>query len=516
MRFRICHRLEVRLLGAVLSGVLLRLSFPDPGWGFLAGIALVPLFLSLRGKTWKSRLLLGFVFGAVFFGLLLSWLRFVHPAAVFLACLVLAFYSGLWAVAVGRLRSVLRMVVWIPVCWTAVEYSRSIGPIGFGWGLLGYTQWENLPLIQMCSVLGVYGPSLLIASVNGAVASLPMALAKRSPRHWLLVAVPFLILAVAWLWGVSSLRRDFREERDTVRLGLVQTCFGQQDKWSANRQEDLLAGTFRLTHQAAQRGVDLVVWPETALPLVLDEFPAVERQLIHTVERLGVPILAGALVKDSKAAPESPKTFNAAILYLPGADPARARPEYDKIHLVPWGEYVPLERFFPFAGRLVSQEGGGGIDPGDRLTVFRLDGATFSVPICFESTVPDLVRKFALAGAGFLVNITNDAWFRKSSAQDLHMIQSVFRAVENRRWVVRAANTGRTCVIDPRGRVVSRLALYAPGVLVAEVEPLGITTWYTRLGDWPARLVLGLWIVGLLLPACRTVLAGRTGRKTPA
>jgi apolipoprotein N-acyltransferase len=256
-----------------------------------------------------------------------------------------------------------------------------------------------------------------------------------------------------------------------------------------------------MSAEAAEEGVDLIVWPETALPVAINRWPALEMELALRIKDWDTPVLVGTMM--SYGGQEVPDVRNAVILYRPGTASWRDAPRYEKVHLVPWGEYVPFRSIMPFVDRLVTQEGGGGLTPGGGPAVIPLDGTGIGVPICFESAVADLVRQFPEAGADLLINITNDAWFRESSAQDQHAIQSVFRAVENGRSVARAANTGRTCWISPTGEIVERIPLYEQGILVADVPVRSDETFYTRFGDLFGRLTVVVFAVFLVFGRLR-------------
>jgi apolipoprotein N-acyltransferase len=473
---------------ALLAGVMLALAFPHPGWGPLGAVALVPLVWSLRGAGWWHRALLGLLCGAVFYSYLVYWLVYVHSAAAPLVCLWLSLWLAAFGILCGPLRSSGAMVLWMPTAWVCVEYLRSIGPLSFAWGLLGHTQWQNLPLIQAASLTGVYGVSFLLAMTSGAMAAFPVWFRGRKPVDGFLLVFPFVLLLGVWTAGIRAAQTRETGDGSTLRLALIQTCLTQHEKWDEKEFDRVKARTYRLSHEAAGGDVDLIVWPETALPLAINEWPEVEEELIGEVRAMGKPVLVGSLIEHGEEAGSDLR--NAVFLYRSDTSSWEKAQRYEKMHLVPWGEYVPLKNLFPFVDRMVSEEGGGGLSPGKVPTVFRLNDASFGAPVCFESAVPGLVGRFVAGGAGLLINVTNDAWFRESSAQEQHAIQSVFRAVENRRAVARAANTGLTCWISPTGEIKDQLPLYEPGFLLVEVRLCSGTTFYTRHGDLFARVIL--------------------------
>jgi apolipoprotein N-acyltransferase len=426
--------------------------------------------------------------GLVFSGILIHWLIYVHPAAPFLLSLWFALWFGVFGILCGTLESTPAMIFRMPVAWTAVEYLRSIGPFGFAWGLLGHTQYETLGLIQIASVTGVYGLSFVLATLNGMLAAIPGELRARSRRHVPILLLPLLLLAVVWLWGGAVSRVKRGPGDPTIRLALLQVCFSQMDKWDDAMFERVKARTYAMSAEAAEGGVDLIVWPETALPVAINRWPTLEMELAGRIREWDTPVLVGTMMDHGGR--DEADIRNTVILYRPGTASWRDAARYEKVHLVPWGEYVPFRSIMPFVDRLVTQEGGGGLTPGEGAVVIPLDGVRIGVPICFESAVADLVRQFPAAGANLLINVTNDAWFRESSAQDQHAIQSVFRAVENGRAVARAANTGRTCWISPAGEIVDKIPLYEQGMLVADVPLRSVLTFYTRFGDLFGRLIV--------------------------
>ncbi len=370
---------------------------------------------------------------------------------------------------------------------------RSTFATGFAWNALGVSQYRNVALLQGAAWGGVYAVSALIVGVNAGMALTIMRYVKRG-GHWgrrphLELMLAFLVLALAFFGGARRVR-GLADGPVELRVGLVQTGIPQDDKWDEGTVELIYERLDQLTRAAHRAGpLDLVIWPETALPDDV-RYSQASYDLVYSLCTLGAPLLVGSM--DSEW-PEDrrPVFYNSSFLFDPEG---RVVERYDKQHLVLFGEYVPFQRALPFLTAMTPiQES---FTPGTNATVFRLDQppVAFSVLICFEDTVSRLARKAVRAGARLLVNQTNDAWFDPSSASRQHMAQCVLRVVETGVPALRAANTGATCYIDRRGVVAVLLkdekgGTIFPGFTTAVARPAPEDmppTFYTRVGDAPA------------------------------
>ena len=282
-------------------------------------------------------------------------------------------------------------------------------------------------------------------------------------------------MALTWGLGAHALGRPLREA-GRITVGLVQGGIRQEDKWLPENAWSNVGRHLELTREAARRGARLVVWPESAVPFLYDEEPALAEQLQETVRRGGLYLYFG---NDDR---EPGRIFVGAKLLDPKGD-VTAR--YRKMHLVPFGEYVPLKAIFTLGGRVAAKvvQEVSDFSPGTEAVTGEVDGHRIGGYICYEAIFPGLVRRFAAQGAELLVNITNDAWYGQTSAPHQHLAMAAFRAVENRRYMVRAANTGITAVVDPWGRVLEPTQLFDRTVLVREVPFVAETSFYTRHGD---------------------------------
>jgi len=474
------------LMLAGSSGLLIILVFPKWDLGFLAFVALVPLLLALQSASPRKAFFLGLVTGCVFYLGSLSWL--IHtmtvygglsPLVSFLILLSMACYLALYFAGFASLAAkvkdhpILFQVLFLPAAWVALEYVRTYALTGFPWNLLGYSQYKSLFLIQIASFTGVYGVSFLVVFANASIASTlrPPFLRWRS-------LIPLLLV---FLLGIGSFTdpatvgfTGSRGDKD-LRVALLQGNVDQGVKWDPAYQMATLEIYRRLTMKAAEEGPSLIVWPETAAPFFLRWEPKLARMVLDMASRARAFLLVGSPDREGNG---EDRYFNSAFLISPEGEIVG---KYDKIHMVPFGEYVPLKRLLFFIQKMA--EGIGDFSSGRRYTLFSLPGGRFGVTICYEIIFPNQVRQYVNRGAEFLVNITNDAWFGRSSAPYQHLAMAVFRAVENQVYVVRSANTGVTALIDPAGRIVEKTDLFVEAALVGEISLRKGTTFYTRYGD---------------------------------
>ncbi|HXE75452.1 MAG TPA: apolipoprotein N-acyltransferase [Candidatus Xenobia bacterium] len=489
---------------ALLSGVLLVLSFPRPQLSLLAWVALAPLLVVLMQNRARWRLFLyGYVAGVVFFGGTCYWLyatmrTYGHLSSVasagvlLLFVLVEAIFFGLFAWITGELarRWQMRALLLAPVAWVAVEYLRTHIPVGgFPWNLLGYAVAPVIGWVQPASYVGVYGLSFLVVAVNMVAALYWLAPTRRN-------AVPLAVIAVvlfaAWLAG-----SQLPTLPTPATAVLVQTNLPQQEEFDPQwiqKHPDELEGLEELTRAAARKLESppaLVVWPEMPVSLYFNHDPVIRARMISLAQSLRSHFLTG--IVDYK--PEADGRYyprNSAVLLTADGDLIG---QYDKIHLVPFGEYLPFGRV-KWIEPLVKEVSA--FRPGTNYAVMPSGAGRLSVFICYEAIFPALVRRFVEGetGAELLVNISNDGWFDNTAATQ-HLNMARVRAVETRRYLLRATNTGITAVIDPYGRIIARAPAHRRTVLIASFAPQSTRTWYARLGDW-LPLLCALAIVAAL------------------
>lgn len=495
---------------AALSGLLLAAAFPLADLHLLAWIGLIPLFLALQGQTVKNGFWLGGISGIIFFAGTVHWVtNSVHfyggvpliPASLvtLLLCAYLALYPALFSAAIVHLKRhrPALLVVFAPALWTALELARTYVFSGFPWSLLGYSQYDALPVIQVADITGIYGVSFLIVLVNAAISLFIMD--KKQYRGLAIVA---LVMALVIGYGFMRLRAP--EGPGAITISVVQGNIEQDKKWDPAYQKETIAIYERLTSEVLKQHPALVIWPETATPFYFTGNNPTDRALTtdlsEFVKKNGTPLLFGSPTYQVK----SLRTIvlrNSAFL-LSGEGTLLSR--YHKLHLVPFGEYVPLKSVLFFVEKMVQAIGD--FEPGNDYTVMTVpDGNSpshevrFSTVICYEIIFPDLVRRFVDKGAQVVTTITNDAWFGKSAAPYQHFSMAVFRAVENRVPIARAANTGISGFIDAQGRILTASAIFTEAYLTQALVPGNTKTFYTRFGDLFSYACVILSIV-LLVP----------------
>ncbi len=505
---------------AALSGGMLVLAFPSVDLGGLAFVALVPWLARLADLRPRPAALSGLVAGLAFFLGSLWWiagtmLRYgdvpgalAVPVAVAILVLLagyLSLFTAGFAAGLAWLRPATgpAFVLAAATMWVALEYVRAYLLSGFPWNLLGYSQYRNAALLPVVTVTGVYGLSFLVVAANAALA---WAL-----HHWGRWREAGRAAAAAGGLGTLALLPGLAADgtpadRASIPVALVQGNIAQELKWDPARQLETLVTYQRLSLGAAlEYRPALIVWPETAVPFSLED-PRRREPVLAVARATQTPLLVGAPHTDRAAN----RVHNSAFLVdATGAVADR----YDKVHLVPFGEYVPLRRLLFFADWFVSG-GIGEFTPGDAVRVFASSAGRFGVTICYEAIFPELVRQAFAGGAEFLVNVTNDAWFGRTPAPYQHLAMAAVRAVENQAYVVRAANTGISAIIAPDGRIVRTSGLFTREVVAASIGPRRRTTFYTRYGDVFARAILGAAVLGLL--GARLGRAARALRPRPS
>jgi apolipoprotein N-acyltransferase len=398
-----------------------------------------------------------------------AWLLMLALAAY------LALYPALFALIVDRLvgRMGVAGLCLAPAVWVTSELGRGYVFTGFPWELLGYSQTTVLPIAQLASLFGVYGLSALVALVSTALVLLVF---DRTSARWWMTGIAVTAVVVGAVWGSARMRDNVLTREGTpLRVGLVQGNVAQDEKWDNQRASGIVQTYSALSRQAAARGARFLVWPESALPFFFQEDPLdgdVVRRLAFETHTF---ILFGS---DQIERTVPPRYFNSAFLLDPDATVAAV---YRKVHLVPFGEYVPVKRLLFFAGPLVQAVSD--FSAGDRVVMLPVAGHRASTAICYEVVYPDLARDAVRSGSQLLTTITNDAWFGRSSAPWQHFEMASLRAIEEGRYLVRAANTGISGIVDPYGRVLARSPLFEQAVVVGDVRFLSGLTLYARIGD---------------------------------
>jgi apolipoprotein N-acyltransferase len=426
------------------------------------------------------------------------------PVGVAIAGLLaayLALYCGIFAVVLSMaVRRFGSNGIWFaPAIWVATEWLRATVGGGFPWVLLGTSQATVLPVIQASSIVGVYGISALLALVSTAAVAFTLE-RSRTSRYAVAGVALLVVLVTAWgTWRLSG--NTLLAAGEPLRVGLVQGSVAQEQKWDPRYSGDIMTRYLGLSRQVVEAGADLVLWPEAATPFYLNANAALARPIRELAATSMTPFIIGTDEYTPESAGEPEHFYNAAVLI--GTDGRSHPATYRKMHLVPFGEYVPLKSLLFFVDTLVEKVSD--FSPGTDAVVFDVDGRRVSVAICYESVYPSLSRQFVQNGSTLLATITNDAWFGRSSAAYQHFEQGAVRAVEEGRFVVRAANTGISGAVDPYGRVIAATPLFEPAALTVDVRLLTSRTIYSRVGDVVVWLSLAVFvlIVGQAIAARR-------------
>jgi apolipoprotein N-acyltransferase len=496
---------------SLLAGALLFLSFPKFGHGWVVWFALIPLFFALRGKTPGKAFSIGGLAGVVANLGILYWvagavIRYGNLSAVagysalLLLVLAVSLYIALFAAVLAFMtgRGVPEILA-APPLWTIIEFGKSHLFSGFPWENLGYALHDNIPILQFADVAGVYGLSFLIVFVNAVLFDIFHL--SRANRKRVSISIVFTALAVLLLffyghYRIEQVDRKGKEAR-ALEAAIVQGSIEQAVKWNPAYQLRTLEVYETLSRKTLKEKTDLLVWPETAMPFFFQDGDEKQRRVRALARDNGVSLVAGS---PSYREREGRIVYgNSAFLVSPdGTISGR----YDKVHLVPFGEYVPLKRFFSFAERLVA--GVGDFVPGNGFVPLPTEkGDRLGVMICYEGIFPEIGRAYKKAGADLLVNITNDGWYGRSSAPWQHLSMAVFRAVENRMYLVRAANTGVSAVVSPTGKIEARTGLFERTDLRGTVRIFSMETLYSRYGDFFVCFCLVFFVILFLYPRRR-------------
>jgi apolipoprotein N-acyltransferase len=512
-----------RQVMAVCSGLLLTGAFPNVGFSWLVWIGIVPLLAAVRNLSWRRGFGLGFLAGMAHFLTLVYWVAYtmrtyghlpwpvgISILALLAGCLSLFFAS--FTALVCRLRpQPLATLFLAPIIWVALEYLRSFFLSGFPWELLGYSQYKELHLIQISDILGVYGVSFLILFANAAVFFLLLNIAKfdwngvRITRRFAALALTLCVglNGLNWIYGAHRLAQvdKLSANAPSIQAAIVQGNIEQALKWDPAFQEATIDKYLRLSQSLVDRRPELIVWPETALPFHFLYDVPLTAKVQEGVRRLGAYFLVGS--PSFERGSSRIDYYNSAYLIDPQGN---VMGKYDKAHLVPFGEYVPLKRWLPFLGKLVEQVGDfsrGGIGETIGWTYGKL-----GVLICYEGIFPEIAHTMVRNGANLLVNITNDAWYGRSSAPYQHFSMTVFRAIENRRALIRSANTGISGFVDPIGRILGKTALFSDAAEVRRVPLMSTVSFYSRFGDAFAAaclVIAGILLCGVVVTQLRRI-----------
>lgn len=496
----------------VLSGVLLIFCFPTFDLYLLAWVALVPFLVSLYNKQPKDAFTSGMVMGAVYFFGTTYWIYhslnhfgnipfLLSLILVFSLSLYLSLYTGLFAMLFSMKLKTTRLPALLiaPVFWTSLEFIRSYALTGFPWSSLGYSQYKFLFGIQFADITGIYGVSFLIVAINGAIADIfivkkrlqdmPLFSLSRTLSGFAALGIILLFVFSYGYWRLNQHRPG-----KPIRVSIIQGNIEQGKKWNPAYQDEVVNTYKELTTLAAGSSPSLIIWPETSVPFYFGYDVARTNDLVSFQRQLNTYLLFGSVIlKEPSSDKSSASLANSAVLLDKNGNVPYI---YDKIHLVPFGEYVPLRGILFFLDKLVA--GIGDFAPGGKYIKASTSYGSFSTLVCYEIIFPGLVRKFFSRDGDFIVTITNDAWFGKTTGPYQHFSMGVLRAIENRKPLIRAANTGVSGFIDSSGRILKTTPVFERKVETMDMATDTTRSFYSRYGDIFSYLCMVVFILFLI------------------
>lgn len=494
----------LRAILAALTGVLFALSFPDFAIGWLVFVAFVPLLIAIaRARSGWEAFFLGWISQTIAWLLMVPWvvrvmshyggLPYGLGVAIFVAMSAyLGLYGALFGAIVYRIRPGGSLARWllVPLAWAALEYLRTYLLTGFPWNLLATALIDNQPLIQLDRFAGPYLIAAMILFPTVVATWFIVARPKGMPAVFAASSV-VILLFVWWATGLVASKLNARPTgTPPLVAALLQPNISQEMRWNDANLMAIYQQLMAMTAQAIDRGAKIVIWPESTVPLSFSSTPFFQ-QSIEEISRIhDVDIILGSVAEDPQ---RGNRMWNAAFLVSGG----RTIGHYDKIRLVPFGEYVPLRKMLFFAKKLVRAVGEFEFGTNDRPLQGKL---RYGPAICYEIVFPEITRTQVRNGADVLVTITNDAWYDGTSAPRQHLNQARLRAIEDDRYLLRAGTTGISAVVDPTGAILEELPMGREGTIFAEFHPRHSLTPYVRFGDWFAWVAVGIVLTAILKP----------------
>ena len=479
--------MSARLALAILSGFLFAFAFPNVAIGWLIFLAPIPLLLAIvRAPRAQEAVLYGWVSQTIAWLVMVPWvirvmshyggLPYITGVLIYLAmCALLGLYGAAFAWIVYRIAPGAHFGKWllVPVAWSAVEYARTFLLSGFPWNLVAASIVDYTPLIQIDRFAGPYALPMLIFLPATLISWLLSGAPRPSAARTVVIAAVIIICFVWWVTGYAASKMIARPPEHVSQAALLQPNISQEMRWDEGSLTQIFARMMDMTATAIDHGAKTVIWPESTVPLSYSRTDFY-RDAIERISRdRAVDIILGSVAEDLE---DSSKIWNAAFLVSNG----KTIGHYDKMRLVPFGEYVPLRKMLFFAHKLVRAVGDFqfGTKPAPLQGAIR-----YGLAICYEIVFPQ-TRRVVVDGAEVLVTITNDAWYDGTSAPRQHLNQARLRAIETDRYLLRAATTGISALVDPAGRVLQELPMNRQGIIDARFEIRHTTTPYVRFGDW--------------------------------
>ena len=478
-----------------ISGVLLVSIQPPVSLFPIAFFALIPLLSSIDKDNLRFSFFSGYVTGIVSYLGLIYWVIIamnhygginipLSALILLLFVLYLSCYTGLFTLSCAWFEKRFSIPIYLssPLIWVLLEYVRGFFMSGFPWSFLAHSQYNFLSFIQVVSITGTYFISFLIVAVNAVCFSLW----RRKKISSIYITCVMILCAATLIYGFISLNE--KSEIPHKKVAIIQGNIRQDEKWDDAFKIMIIKKYVQMTQQSGKTA-DLIVWPETAMPFIFDQEIYANKYIKVLPTDVNANILFGTISKD-----KSGGFRNSAYVIGKTGDTIGF---YNKVHLVPFGEYTPLLTYLPFLEKLTAT--GGGFVPGDGHKPIKTDIGNIGVLICYEGVFPSITNETVREGAQVLVNLTNDAWYDRTSAPFQHFAFYIFRAVETDRYVLRAANTGISAIIDPKGRVDVKTPIFTEEILRGPFAMKNTKTFYVRHGDYFILLIFLALVVVVIV-----------------
>lgn len=497
----------------IIIAVLLTLSFPPFPFGFLAPTALAIFLLLIQDQSPKDCFRLGYWFGLLWGAMALFWISTSSVTGAILAILINSLHYAIiwWLFSNFRKRSLAFALISLPAIWVGMEYLRQFSDLRFNWLTLAHTQSYYLSLIQFIDITGYYAISFIVVSVG---VSIFVIIRFKSNYRWIPISACMVVIIILSVYGQIQISKFHKIKYPLLKAGLVQPNVDPYEKWDPVFQGEAFDMLMEASRKLLDSNPNLIIWPETATPFYLRSNPGKIRQIQLLIDSANISLLTGTPDYQYMNDEGDYHTYNATFFLSSGG---KTFQKYYKMALVPGSETMPFKTYFPFLRKV--DVGGGDFFPGMNYTVFKFSVRSgqgkfsnseykiteldkledrsigLSAIICYESVFPDIVRRFVLNGSNLLTIITNDGWFGLTSGPYQHAQFAVFRAIENRVSILRCANTGISCFIDPTGKILKKAGLNTRKNLSAFVPVNDKKSFYTRNGDLFGKIMfLMSWI----------------------
>ena len=463
----------------VLGAIIVGLSYYSWISGLLAWIGFIPFLHSFSIKNQGSSFLKGYLFGLIQNLIAFYWIGlnsgtsfYIALLSLFAAICYLSIFWGTFSVLLSKIKTKNSRLLVFPFLVIILEWLRSVGPLGFPWSNLALTQIEFLPLMQIVSYTGSYGVSGLIAFIN---VILYYTLTNITKNKIYLLSIFTLSFLFIWFWGIRKIE-FYNNYFKTFNVAIIQPNIDPNSKWEIENKQEIIFYLDSLYNEAITLGVDLILFPETAYPTYLRLDKKIRNRIQNKVNRTQIPCLIGTVDRAVSIDGEK-KYFNSSILFSPNKDIEI----YEKVHLVPFAEYVPLSDKLSFLKKI--NFGQGNFSHGEKISVFNLNGLNIATLICYESSMPSLVTKFVKKGADILTIQTNDGWLGMSDGPYQHYNIAKIRAIENRIPIIRSGNTGISGMILPNGISIIEKPLNSNYVFKVSVPLIDSGSFYSQYGN---------------------------------